>query len=113
MVAFNVSRKKTTKDIMAALSKMYEKSSASNKVFLMKKFNLKMADNENIAGHLNEFNTLMSQLESVEINFEDEIRALVLLSSLPAVSNSCGTGTLKFDDVIGVLLSAQKVFRVG
>ena len=41
----------------------------------------------------------MSQLESVKINFEDEIRALVLLSSLSeacdglvmTVSNSCGT----------------------
>ena len=36
-IAFNVYREKTTKDLMAALSKMYEKLSASNKVFLMKK----------------------------------------------------------------------------
>ena len=80
--------------------KMYEKPSASNKVFLMKKlFNLKMTDSRSIGGHLNKFNTLMSQLESVEINFEDKIRALVLLSSLleawdglmMAVINSCGT----------------------
>ena len=115
MVAFNVSREKTTKDLIAALSKMYEKPSASNKVFLMKLFNLKMADNESISGHLNELNTLTSQLELVEINFEDEIRALVLLFSLPkgwdglvmAVRNSCGTETLKFDDVVGVLLSKE------
>ena len=73
-----------TQDLMAALSKMYEKPSALNKVFLMKKlFNLKMTDSESIAEHLNEFNTLTCQLESVEINFYDEIRALVLLSSLP------------------------------
>ena len=72
----------------------------SNKVFLMKKlFNLKMVDSESIAGHLNEFNTLTSQLKSVKVNFEDEIRVLVLLSSLPeawdglviAMSNSYGT----------------------
>ena len=62
---------------------MYEKPSASYKVFLMKKFNLKMADIGSVAEHLNEFNTLTSQLEFVEINFDDEIRALVLLSSLP------------------------------
>jgi len=50
-------------------------------------------------------------LESVEINFDDEIRVLILLSSLPeaydglvmAVSNSCETRTLKFDDAVGVL----------
>ena len=54
-------------------------------------------------------------MESVEINFEDEIRALVLLSSLPeawdglvmTVSNSCGTGTLKFNDVVSVLLNEE------
>jgi len=104
MIAFNFSMKKMTKDLMVVLSKMYEKPSASNKVFLMKKlFNIKMADNESVDGHLNEFNTLTSKLESVQINFEDEIRALVLLSSLPeawdglvmAVSNSCGTGIFK------------------
>jgi len=57
---------KKIKDLMAPLSKMYEKPSASNKVFLMKRlFNLKMADNESDAKHLNEFNTLTSQLKSV------------------------------------------------
>ena len=66
MVAFNVSREKMIKDLMAALSKMYEKLLASNKIFLMKKlFNLKMADNESVTEHLNEFNTLTSQLESI------------------------------------------------
>ena len=51
-IAFNVSGEKTTLDLMAALSKMYGKSSASNKVFLMKKlFNLKMADIRSIIEH--------------------------------------------------------------
>jgi len=69
---------------MAVLSKMYQKPSASNKIFLMKNlFTLKMADNGSIIEHLNEFNTLTSQLESVEINFDNKIRTLVLLSSLP------------------------------
>jgi len=58
-VAFNVSREKTTQDLVAALSKMYEKPSASNKIFFMKKlFNLKMTDSGRVAEHLNEFNTL-------------------------------------------------------
>ena len=35
---------------------------------------LKMANSESVAKHLNEFNTLTSQLETVEINFDDEIR---------------------------------------
>ena len=82
--AFNVSREKTIKDLIVALLKMHEKPSVSNKVFLMKKlFNLKIADSKSVVRHLKEFNTLRSQLESVKINFEDEIKALILFSSLP------------------------------
>ena len=33
-VAFNISKEKTTKGLMDALAKLYEKPSASNKVFL-------------------------------------------------------------------------------
>ena len=65
---------------MKALFGMYEKSSANNKVHLMKKlFNLKMAENASVAQHLNEFNTITNQLSSVEIDFDDEIRALIVL----------------------------------
>ena len=48
--------------------------------------------------------------------FEDEVRTLLILSSFSdswdnlvmAVSNSiCGTNVLKFDDVVGVLLSEE------
>jgi hypothetical protein len=35
-VAFNISKEKTMEDLMKALAKLYEKPSASNKVFLMK-----------------------------------------------------------------------------
>ena len=43
-VAFNISKEKTTKGLMDALAKLYEKPSASNKVFLMKiLFNMKMS----------------------------------------------------------------------
>ena len=42
---------------MDALAKLYEKTSASNKVFLMKiLFNMKMSEGGFVADHLNEFN---------------------------------------------------------
>ena len=65
---------------------------------------------------MNEFNTNISQLRSVEVTFDDEVRALLILSSLSdswdslvmTVSNSIsGTNTLKFDDVVGVLISEE------
>lgn len=44
-VVFNISKEKTTEDFVAVLSRMYEKTLALNKVFLMKMmFNLKMGE---------------------------------------------------------------------
>jgi hypothetical protein len=112
-VAFNISKEKTTEDVMKALTRMYEKPSASNKVFLMKRlFNMKKPESRSVQEHLSDFNTITSQLESVGIIFDNEVLALVILSSLPeswdglvmAVSNSSGSSILKFEDVVGVLL---------
>ena len=73
---------------MSALSKLYEKPSASNKVFLMKRlFNMKMSESGSIVDHLNEFNTLTNQLSSVQVNFDDEVRDLLILCSLPKIWN--------------------------
>ena len=46
-------------------------------------FNMKMAEGGSVTNHLNEFNTITSQLSSVGINFDEEIRALLILCSLP------------------------------
>ena len=104
-------------DLMETLAKLYEKPSTSNKVFLMKLlFNTKMAEGGLVADHLNELNIVTSKLSSMGINFDEEIRALLILCSLPkrwnslvmAMSNSIsGSNTLKFDDVIGVIPSEE------
>jgi hypothetical protein len=117
LVAFNISKEKTTKGLMDALAKLYEKPSASNKVFPMKRlFNMKMLEGGSVANHLNEFNMVTNQLSSVKVDFDDEVRALIILCSLPeswnglvmAVSNSVSSSnTLKFDDVVGVILSEE------
>jgi hypothetical protein len=65
LVAFNISKEKTTKELMDALDKLHKKKSASNKVFLMKRlFNMKMSEGGFVADHLNEFNTVTNQLTS-------------------------------------------------
>ena len=113
-VAFNIIKEKTTLDLMKTLSTMYEKPSAMNKVYLMRRlFNLQMSEGGSIVDHINEFNMIVSQLSSVKINFEDEIKALILMSSLPeswhnvvaAISSSRGFDKLKFDEIRDVVLS--------
>ena len=82
-MAFNITKEKMTKELMQTLVRLYEKPSTSNKVFLMKHlFDMKMAEGGSIVDHLNEFNTITSQLSSVGINFDEEIRALLILCSL-------------------------------
>ena len=66
-VAFNILKEKTTEGVMSALAKLHEKTSASNKVFLMKRlFTMKMSEGDYVANHLNGFNTITSQLNSVK-----------------------------------------------
>ena len=115
-VTLNVVKEKTTADMMKALSSMYEKPSANNKVHLMKKlFNLKMAENALVAQHLNKFNTIPNQLSSVEIHFDDEIRSLIFLASLlnnseamrMAVSNSIGKEKLKYNNIQDLIMAEE------
>ena len=77
---------------------------------------MKMVEGRSVVDHLNDFSTISSQLSFVGINFDEEIRALLILCSFPeswndlvmVVSNYVSrSNTLKFDDVIGVILSEE------
>jgi len=94
----------TIVDLMKALSNMYEKPSATNKVYLIHRLvNLKMGEGNSITNHISEFNTIIAQLTSVQITFDDEVKTLILLSSLPeswratvtVVTNSASNSKLK------------------
>ncbi|KAK3030992.1 hypothetical protein RJ639_035743 [Escallonia herrerae] len=101
---------------MKALEKLYKKSSASNKVFVMKKlFNMRMSENGYVVDHLNDFNGVTNQLEFVSINFDDESRAMLFLCSLPdswnnlvtTVSNSTISGMLTLNDVVSSVMNDE------
>ncbi|PKA51960.1 Retrovirus-related Pol polyprotein from transposon TNT 1-94 [Apostasia shenzhenica] len=113
-VAFNIVNEKTTSGLMKALCNMYEKPSALNKIYLMHHlFNLKMTEGSSITDHINEFNIITTQLSSVDINFDDEVNALILLFSLPeswsttvtAVSSSSGQKKMKLQEIRELILS--------
>ncbi|GJV95640.1 hypothetical protein Tco_1547217 [Tanacetum coccineum] len=86
---------------------------ASNKVFLIRQLvNTKMNEGAFVADHVNEFNSILSRLMSVDIKFNDEVQALLLLSSLPeswlctviAVSGSTESTKLKFNNIRDLIL---------
>ena len=116
-VAFNITKAKTTEDLIKTLATLYEKPSASNKLFLIKcLFNVKMVEYGSIADHLNEFNMVTNQLSSINVNFGEEIRALLILCFLleswnglvMVVSNYVfRSNTLKFDDLIDLIMSEK------
>ena len=83
-VAFNIVKETTISGFMAALSRMYEKPSASNKVhFIRRLFNLRMTEGASTTQHLKELHIVTIELSFVVIEFDEEIRALILLSSVP------------------------------
>ena len=68
-VAFSIAKETTTASLMKTLSNMYEKPLASNKVHLMRRlFSLRMSEGGMVAQHLNELNSVTTQLNSVESN---------------------------------------------
>ncbi|MCO5555901.1 hypothetical protein L7F22_009445 [Adiantum nelumboides] len=94
----------------------WDGKSASNKVFLMKKLmRLSMKEGSSVSSHLNEFNALYLQLTSKGLNFNDEMKAIFLLCSLPgswdtfniAISNPTHGGRLAFGDVTSALLTEE------
>ena len=107
-VAYNIIKEMTTHGLIKVLSNMYEKPSASNKVYLIRfLFATRLKEDDCVIDHVNEYNFILSRLSSVDIKFDDEVQALLLISSLPdnwsgfltAISNSSGSGKMNFDVV--------------
>ena len=75
---------------------------------------MRMKEGMKIANHLNAFNTLIFQLNSMDVKIDDEDKAINLLCTLPeswgqvvsSISLST-TDTLEIGNVVGALLSEE------
>jgi hypothetical protein len=101
-----VSEEATAKALWDKLGKLYQYKS-------LVIYNLRMRDGDSVAENLNTFNTMVSQLVSVEIKISDEDKCINLLCSLPdswdslVVAICSNTTALNFDEVVSSLLSEE------
>jgi len=98
------------------LSELFKSKNSLNKAFLIKKIvNLKYKDGSSIAEHLRSFQNMVNQFITMEIVLDDELLALLLLSSLPnswetlvvSLSNYTPNGKLTFHMVKDSLLNEE------
>nr|GEV68187.1 hypothetical protein [Tanacetum cinerariifolium] len=83
-VLSSIEEKKTAKDIWDHLAKLYEARSLHNKKkFKRKLYALCMTKSTSVTKHVNNLNTLFSQLISLDCKIEPHERVEILLQSLP------------------------------
>jgi hypothetical protein len=66
------------------MSDTYEKKVAATKIYLIRRlYNLQMKESDSITAHLNEYEGIISQLSAQGMMIDDELKALLVMSSLP------------------------------
>jgi hypothetical protein len=111
----NVLGESIAKELWDKLGNLYQSKSLVKKLFLRKKlYHLRMEDGDSMTEHLNAFNTLVSQLVSINITIAEEDKCITLLCSLPdswdnmvVATGSTTQSTLKYEDVVSSLLSEE------
>jgi hypothetical protein len=114
-VLLNVLGESIAKELWDRLGNLYQSKSLLNKLFLQKKlYHLRMEDGDYVIEHLNSFNTMVSQLVSVDIMIAEEYKRITLLCSFPyswdnmvVAIGSTTQSTFKYEDVVASLLSEE------
>jgi hypothetical protein len=114
-VLLNVSGESTANELWDKLGNLYQSKYLVNKLFLRKKlYHLRMEDRDSMTEHLNAFDTMVSQLISVNITIAEEDKCITLLCSFPdswdnlvVAIGSTTQSTSKYEDVISSLLSKE------
>ena len=79
-----IAQEKTTDGLWSKLDSLYMTKSLIGKLHLKKNFIMvRMTEGTSIKGHIDEFNSIVTNLDNVDITIDDEDRALQLLCSLP------------------------------
>jgi hypothetical protein len=113
-VMYHVMDEKSSTVVWLKLESRYMSKSLTNKLYLKQRlYSLKMAEGLDLSQHINVFNQIIGDLKRVDVKFEDEDKALILLNSLPTSSTyenlvttlTWGKETLELEDVTRALLA--------
>jgi len=79
-----VIKEETAAGLRLKLEGLYMTQSLVNKLRLKEKFyTLKMVEGTLLKSHLDEFNSILVDLENLEVNIDEEDKAILLVCSLP------------------------------
>jgi hypothetical protein len=112
-VHYTVQACTTAKESWKTLSDTYEKKVAATKIYLIRRlYNLRMKESDSITAHLNDYEGIISQLSAQGMTIDDELKALLLMSSLPPsretfVTTACNASatTVKYFETTSSILS--------
>jgi hypothetical protein len=110
-VLFNIVGEDTTSILWSKLESLYMMKLLMSIIYLKRQlYSLWMKEGTKVVDRLNTFNTLIVQLTSIEVKFEDEDKDITLLCSFPESWDNLvtsiifiSTEVLDYDTVVGVL----------
>ena len=115
-VMLNVDEEMNAKETWDKLEKVYRGKTLSNKLFLKDELlNLRMEEGENLQDHLSRFQNCVANLLKVDVKYDDDDKALLLLRSLPSsfkhfrTTIMFGKESLKLDEVMEAIQSYVKM----
>ncbi|KAK0572693.1 hypothetical protein LWI29_035568 [Acer saccharum] len=115
-VMLNVDEDMNTKETWDKLEKVYRGKTLSNKLFLKDELlNLRMEEGGNLQDHLSRFQNCVANLLKVDVKYDDDDKALLLLRSLPPsfkhfrTTIMFGKESLKLDEVMEAIQSYVKM----
>jgi len=111
-VLYGVLSETTASGIWAKLESTYMTKSLPNRIYLKQQlYKFSMKEGSSLHDHLNSFNKLLSECLSMDIQVEEEDKAVILLNSLPKAYESMVTtltyskDVLDLEEVTAALLS--------
>ena len=111
-----VAGEKTAKSLWDKLESLYMKKTIENRLYLKQSlYMLRMSEGTSITSHLDQFDSIIMDLENVDVKIDEEDKAVILLCSLPSSLKHFrdtmlyGKETISYKDIKSVLKSKELI----